>query len=105
MAIGPIELQGTIARTQDFSTVKQNTDHKGIVDQGNLQNQFNKEIKERPHQVIKKDNADYHNKKQDAKEKGSNQYFGDGGSNREHKKRQEDGKVVIKGQNNFDIKI
>lgn len=103
MAIGPIELHGTIARTQDFSAVKQHEDQKALIDQGNFQNHFNKEIKERPHQVNHADNADFHNRKFDAKDKGSNQYEGDGGKNR--KKPEEDGKVFIKGQSRFDVKI
>lgn len=103
MAIGPLTLNGTIARVQDFSAIKQNEDQKGLIDQSNLQNHFNKEIQERPHQVNHADDADFHNRKFDAKDKGSNQYEGDGGKNR--RKSDEDGKVFIKGQNRFDVKI
>lgn len=106
MAIGPIELQGTIARTQDFSTLKQNEDQKGLIDQSNFQNQFSKELNNRPHQVNHQDNADYHNRKFDAKEKGDNQYSGNGGKNRNRKKPEEDGKVLVKkSQQGFDVKI
>lgn len=104
MAIGPIEMQGTIARAQDYSTIKQNEDYKGIIDQNNFQNQFKKEVNERPHQVNNKDNADYQNKKFDAKDKGSGEYAGDGGKERKDKKGTE-GRVVLKGNHSFDIKI
>lgn len=104
MAIGPIELQGTIARTQDYSSIKQNEDLKGLIDQGNFQNHFNKEINERPHQVTHSDNADFHERKFDAKEKGDNEYSGDGGKGRKRKK-EETGKVQLKGQSSFDVKI
>ena len=104
MAIGPIELQGTIARTQDFTTIKQNEDQKGLINQSNMQQQFNKEIKDRPHQVSQQENADFMNRKFDPQEKGDNQYAGDGGKNRQ-KRKEEEGRVVIKGQTGFDIKI
>jgi len=104
MAIGPIEMQGTIARTQDFTTIKQNEDQKGLINQSNMQQQFNKEIKERPHQVRQQENADYMNRKFDSQEKGDNQYAGDGGKNRQ-KEKEEEGRVIIKGQASFDIKI
>lgn len=105
MAIGPIELQGTIARTQDYSTIKQNEDQKGLIDQGNFQHQFNKEINERPHQITHSDNADFHERKFDAREKGDNEYSGDGGRERKRKREEEAGKVLLKGQSSFDVKI
>jgi len=104
MAIGLIELHGTIARAQDFTAIKQNEDQKGLIDQSNVQQQINKEINDRPHQVNHSDNADFHNRKFDAKDKGDNQYSGDGGAKRKQNK-EEDGKVVIKGQTRFDVKI
>ena len=103
MAIGPIEMS-TIVRAQDFTTIKQNEDQKGFIDQSNLQQQFNKEIKDRPHQVSQQENADFMNRKFDAKEKGDNQYSGEGGK-RQKQEKEADGKVIIKGQAGFDIKI
>lgn len=104
MAIGPIELQGTIARSQDIYSIKQNEDQKGVINQSNFQTQFSKEVNERPHQVNKSDDADFLNKKFDAKEKGSNQYSGDGGKKKKSKE-EEVGRVVVKGWNRFDVKI
>lgn len=104
MAIGLVEMHGTIARAQDFTTIKQNEDQKSLVDQSNYQQQFNKEINERPHQVTRQENADFMNRKFDAKDKGDNQYSGEGGK-RGKKDKEEDGRVIIKGQSKFDIKI
>lgn len=104
MALGPIELHGTIARTQDYSQIKHQEDQKGLIDQSNFLNQFRKEIKERPHQVNHADNADFHERKFDAKEKGSNEYAGDGGKDRKRPKGQ-DGQVLLKERKSFDVKI
>lgn len=105
MAIGSVSLQGQITRAQDFSTIKQNEDNKVNVDQGNFQNHFQKEVKQNLSRVHESDNADNQNKKFDAKEKGKNEYSGDGGKKR---KEQEERKSMaarpgIKG--GFDIKI
>ncbi len=102
MGIGPIEMHGTIARAQDFTTIKHNEDQKGLIDQSNFQQQFRKEVNERPHQVNRKEDMEFSNRKFDAKEKGDNQYAGDGGKNR---RQAQDGRVVVKGQRSFDIKI
>ena len=40
MAIGPIELNGVISRTQDVTTIKQHEDQKAQIDQNNFQNQI-----------------------------------------------------------------
>lgn len=104
MAIGLVEMHGTIARAQDFTTIKQNEDQKGFIDQSNMQQQFDKEIKERPHQVTQQENADFMNRKFDAKEKGDNQYHGEGGKKKKQDK-EEDGRVIVKGHASFDIKI
>ena len=37
MSINRIELQGTITRAQDYTTIKHNQDNKGMVDQSNFQ--------------------------------------------------------------------
>ena len=43
--------------------------------------------------------------KQDAKEKGKNQYSGDGGKNRKQDKKPSDGRVISKSQGGFDMKV
>jgi len=55
MGLGPVELNGVISRTQDYSVIKQNEDNKGIVNQQAFQNTFEKELDIRHTQVVQKD--------------------------------------------------
>ncbi len=105
MGIGPIEFNGTISRMQDYSTVKQNEDNKGIINQQAFQNKFEKELDIRHSQVVQKDDLRKEEKKFDAKDKGDNEYAGDGGRRRRKKTENSDGKVEIKGHASFDMKI
>jgi len=102
MAFGAIELT-TISRSQDFSPIKQNEDNKGFMDQSNIGQHIQKDIQQRAREVRTGDNTEWHNRNFDAKDKGSNEYQGDGGrrNNRENKKEQ----VIVKGHQGFDIKI
>ncbi|MDR0949211.1 MAG: hypothetical protein LBM69_06830 [Lachnospiraceae bacterium] len=81
MAIGPLEMT-TISRSQDVTAVRHHETNKAFVDQANIGQNQNKEVKQMARQVHGSDNADWHMKKQDAKEKGSNTYLGDGGKKR-----------------------
>lgn len=107
MAISRIEIQGQVTRAQDFTTLKQNEDNKGMVDQSNFQRQFNQNVDTRLRQVQQSERTEKEAKKFDAKEKGNGSYAGDGGRGRgqEEKEKEKDGKVVLKGQASFDIKI
>lgn len=104
MAISPLVFNGSVTRMQDVSTMKHNEDMKGMVDQTNFQTTFNKQIDNKLNQVHRSDDTENHQKKFDAKEKGDNEYKGDGG-----KKRKEnagpDGKVVPKAYSGFDMKV
>ena len=93
MAIGSISLQGQVTRAQDFSTIKQNEDNKVVVDQGNFQSHFNKEVKQNLSRVHQSDDTE------------NPKYSGDGGK---HRKKQENGEVVQKQtklQHSFDMRI
>lgn len=103
MAIGVIEL-ATIARSQDYTAIKQNEDNKGVAQQSNLVHNMQQNDEQKIRQVNQSDNADWQQKKFDAKEKGNGNYSSDGGQNKKNKK-QPDGKVMLKGQGGFDIKI
>lgn len=105
MAIGQIELQGQISRAQDFTTIKHNEDMRGTVEQSNVSAQFAKIVEEHVTKVNRGDQPEYHNKKFDAKDKGSNEYSGDGGQKRKKEQKEADGKVLIKGVGNFDISL
>lgn len=106
MSISRIELQGTITRAQDFTSIKHNEDNKGMVDQSNFQTQFHKVVDNKLTQVHHGENAENENKRFDAKEKGNGEYSGDGGKQRKRESEgEEDGKVMIKGMSRFDMKI
>lgn len=110
MAIGQVELNHAMTRIQDYTTQKHNEDQRGTIQQGQAQEKFNKDLNQDIRQVIKTDQTEYQNKTQyqnrkfDAKEKGDNQYSGDGGK---HKKQKEssDGRVKTKQKSSFDIRI
>lgn len=103
MTISRVELQGQVTRAQDFTTIKHNEDSKVMVDQNNFQRQFDQTVENRARQVQQGDEAENQGKRFDAKDKGNGNYAGDGG--RKRKKEEKDGRVVLKGQNNFDMKI
>ena len=105
MTISRVALQGQVTRAQDFTTIKQNEDNKGMVDQSNFQKQFDRTVDNRLRQVNQGDRAENEGKRFDAKEKGGGSYQGDGGQNRKKEDKEADGKVLIKGRSSFDIKI
>lgn len=102
MAMGSINIV-TMTRSQDFTVIKQNEDNKAAMTQMALGHKEDKQIKQRAQQVVQKEETQMYQRKFDAKEQGDNQYAGDGGRYRRDG-RQED-RVVVKGQQGFDIKI
>ena len=102
MIIRPGVVHGVIQRNVDVSQVKQNEDMKSFVDQSNIQVAEKKANEIKHETVVKQDNADKKQDRHDAKEKGNNEYQGNGGQKR---KRQEEGKVTLKGKTGFDVKI
>lgn len=110
MAIGHIELNNAMTRIQDYTTQKHNEDQRGAVQNDHMQNHFTKELKQDMKQVVKTDQTEYQNKtryqnkKFDARDKGSNQYTGDGGKNRKNKDKP-DNKGPLGQSSGFDIKI
>lgn len=103
MSISRVEIQGQVTRAQDFTTVKHNEDNKGLVDQSNFQRQFENHVDNKLRQVRHGERTENEGKRFDAKDKGNGDYQGDGGSRRRQKEK--DGKVVMKGQGGFDMKI
>lgn len=104
MAIGMIEFQGTIQRTQDFTTIKQQENTKPAVDQSNFQIQTDKRVDEKTKQVTRGDDTAKNENHADAKEKGKGSYAGDGGARRKKNVPQE-GRVVLKGTSHFDMSV
>lgn len=110
MAIGQVELNTAMTRIQDYTTQKHNEDQRGTVQNEQMNHHFTKELKQDMKQVVKSDQSEYQNrtqyqnKKFDAKDKGSNQYTGDGGKNKKNKE-QSERKSMMNSSTGFDIKI
>lgn len=105
MAIGMIELQGGIQRTQDYTAFKHQENMKSVVDQSNTQVKIEKRVDEKINQVVQGENASKSENHADAREKGKGQYAGDGGANRKKQEVPKEGKVVRKGVSHFDISV
>jgi hypothetical protein len=102
----PISIQGQITRATDLSIIKQNEDNRGFVEQLNIQKVKEDDADTKSKQVLEKDDVENDGQRHDAKEKGKNQYFGDGGKGR----KKTDGVIIKKGPGNtvikgFDIKV
>lgn len=106
MAISPFELSGAFTRTQDYTVFKHNDDVKPTVNQAVFQNAMDKQVEKQLNRVRQSDETDTYQRKQDAKEKGKNEYQGDGGSRRPRGQQDgEDGKVVRKERARFDYSV
>lgn len=106
MAIGFVEMQGQITRAQDFTLMKHNDDIKPMVEQENFGQQMTKQIERQASRVNEGKQPEFHDKGFDAKEKGSNEYSGDGGRSRKKKLSENtDGKVLMKKVDNFDFSV
>lgn len=119
MAIGPVILNGVVSVSNDYSAIKHNEDNKGMLHQQGFQVQMEKQLDIRHTRITENEQMRKEERKFDAREKGDNEYTGDGGKKR---RRQDDmkqekpvnpmnhanhanGKVTSKGQSSFDIKI
>lgn len=102
MALGVMDIV-SITRTQDYTTIKQNEDNKSLVQQSNIGQEIKKDTEQKAREVRKGDNPEWQNKKFDAKEKGSNEYSGNGGRKQQQKEQIE--QVVVKKHQGFDMKI
>ena len=101
MAIGIVELQGAINRTQDFQQFQQYENDNGAIFQNNQQNQVEQNVEDKMTLVHEKENAA---EDTEANDKGSGgQYGGDGGRNRKKKKIED--RIVKKSTMAFDVKI
>ena len=104
MAFGAIELT-TITRTQDYTTIKHNEDHKPMTDQVNISQEVQKDVTRRTQEVVQSDEAEWYNKQFDSRDKGDNEYNGDGGKRRKKEQKEQKDQVIVNGHHGFDIKI
>ncbi|MBQ7065676.1 MAG: hypothetical protein IJN92_02540 [Lachnospiraceae bacterium] len=106
MAISPIMYNATVQRTQDYTTMKQNEDNKGMVDQSNFMNKMEKEVKLQLSNVRSADNAEKKSDNSDAKEKGNGTYAGDGGRRRPGQQESKKGKHLPSQEGSrFDMSV
>lgn len=98
MAIGAIEMQGQILRTQDYSTIKHQEDSRADINQANIQQTRQVEENRQFNRVSASSRTEDQQTNSDASDKGSNEYSGDGGRQRREarERRAADGKVFIK---------
>lgn len=101
MALGPIEMNGMISRTQDITTIKQNQDNKAFVDQSNIKTTMEQNVDNKLHQVHDADDSRDSEGEFDARREGRNKYV----KLQKKKKAKEEGKVVVKQRGGFDITI
>lgn len=106
MTIRPVDLNGMIQRTQDVGTIKHQENTKPMVDQQNIQTSFAKTEEKIAKQVNHADDAEQEEYRYDAREKGSSQYSGNGGSKKKKKDEPHTDKVIVKNRSaGIDIKI
>ena len=103
MAIGGIEMT-SIVRSQDYTTIKFNEDSKGVMQQSNLITSMHQQEAQRAKQVNQGKDADWQQKKFDAREKGNGHYAGNSGQ-RKKKQEEEKAKNALYHSSGFDIKI
>ena len=106
MAIDAVHLNGAMTGVQDYTSMKHHEESKVMLDQSNIQNQVDKDVDDKSHQVINKDNSSKAENHADARDGGNAAYGGDGGMFRKKNKEEpKDGKVVPKHNGSFDMKI
>lgn len=101
MAINPIDI-ASVTRSQDYSIIKHNEDNKGVEQQSVLVRQNQKDVQQKAREVKRQDQAQWHEKGFDPREKGNNEYHGDGGKDRKKEKKDQ---MIVNGHRGFDIKI
>ena len=104
MAFGIVDLNTAMTGINDYHVIKNQEDSKGMVQQSNLQNSMEHGVEVKLTHVRERDDVSGDQRKFDARDKGSNEYAGDGGSRRRQNEKPADGKVIPK-QGGFDMKI
>ncbi len=105
MSLGIVELNSAMTGINDFNNIRHNQEAKAGVDQMTFQDQFDREAEVKRIDVNQSEDANNRQKKFDSRDKGSNEYTGDGGKNRRQKEEKpSDGRVIPK-YSGFDMKI
>lgn len=101
MAIGIVELNGMVGRTQDYQQLQHHENERGAIFQNQQQEQVEQDVKEEVDLVHKKEDAGTDTETDERERNGG--YGGDGGRNR--KKKQPEDRVIVKSTRAFDVKI
>ncbi len=107
MTVRPVHLNGMIQNTQDVSAIRHQENQRPAVEQQHIQIREEQKEQSKAQEVHKKEDADNRQKKFDAREKGSNEYFAQRKKKKEKKENLPDGSVKLKMtmSGGFDIKI
>lgn len=102
--IRPVDFSGLVQRTPEATTMKHNEDNRPLVEQQNLYQKSDKDIRRSQQMVTQKEDSKYHQKKYDAKEKGNGQEY-----QRHQQKKKDDKKedrvIKVGHTGGFDIKV
>lgn len=106
MAIGITEINSAMTGINDINNMRHNQEVKVNVDQVNIQSQLDQETETKRIDVNESEDANNRQKQFDSRDKGSNEYTGDGGRNRRRNTggKESDGRVIPK-YSGFDLKI
>lgn len=102
--ISPIESNGMIARTQDYSSFRLQEDNKANVAHVSIQERIDEKGQSNVRSVHNADNSDRPGTEHDAREEGRNKYF-NMRKEKKSEKKENDGKVTVKKSFGFDLKI
>lgn len=97
MSINRIDF-GVMAASSEVGTIKAAEDARPLMDQRNFQTQFNQEVDNQRNQVNQKSDVGQGELQSDAQDKGSNEYFGDGGRNRRNSHNNEEKSAILEKQ-------
>lgn len=105
--IRPVDMNGMISRSQDVTTMKQNENNKGMIDQNNFHQEFKKEIQHHMKKVNDPEKGQGEEYKYGDKKEGSQGSHSQNNRQKKKDNNQSDQKekVMIKGSSSFDIKI
>ena len=101
MAIGMVEMQGMINRTQDFQQLQHFENEKGALYQNNQQVQVDQNVENHINQVHEKDNA----AEQNNADGGDGKQYANGRGGQSKKKPQQEDRIVKKSTMAFDVRI
>ncbi len=101
MAIGMVELQGSIPRVQDFQQFQHNENENVLIYHDNQTRSMEQKVDTDNHSVHEKEDA---NTGSDSEER-NKEYGGDGGRNRRNKQAKPSDRIIEKNKLSFDVKI